>query len=78
MPRNLDKRVEVVYPILNPALRKAVIETILPVQLGDNVKVRLMQPDGTYARITPGPSEESVNAQSWLVEHRGIWYDRHS
>ncbi len=78
MPRNLDRRVEVVYPVLNPALRKAVIETILPVQLGDNVKSRLMQADGTYARLTPDPSEESLNAQSWLVEHRGIWYDRHS
>jgi polyphosphate kinase len=78
MPRNLDKRVEILFPIQNPALRKAIIDTILPVQLGDNVKSRLMQPDGTYARITPGPSEESVNVQSWLVEHRGIWYDWHS
>jgi polyphosphate kinase len=78
MPRNLDRRVEVVFPVQNPALRKAIIETILPVQLGDNVKARIMQPDGTYARITPGSSEESVNAQSWLVEHHGIWYDRHS
>jgi polyphosphate kinase len=78
MPRNLDKRVEILFPIQNPALRKAIIETILPVQLGDNVKTRLMQSDGTYARLTPGPSEESLNAQSWLVEHRGIWYDRHN
>jgi polyphosphate kinase len=78
MPRNLDRRVEVVFPVQNPALRKAIIETILPVQLGDNVKSRLMQPDGTYTRIVPGPSEESLNAQSWLVEHRGVWYDKFS
>ncbi|MGA2121809.1 MAG: polyphosphate kinase 1 [Methanoregula sp.] len=78
MPRNLDRRVEILFPVENPALRKAIIDTILPVQLGDNVKSRLMQPDGTYIRIVPGPSEESLNAQSWFVEHRGVWYDKFS
>jgi polyphosphate kinase len=76
MPRNLDKRVEILFPVENPALRKAIIGTILPVQLGDNTKSRCMKPDGTYARITPAPGEEPLNAQSWFVEHRGIWYDQ--
>jgi len=76
MPRNLDRRVEVIYPIRDPALQKAVIGTILPVQLGDNVKTRIMHPDGTYTRAVPAPGRVSLNAQSWLVEHRGTWYDR--
>jgi len=76
MPRNLDKRVEIVFPVQDPALKKAIIGTILPVQLGDNIKSRILQPDGTYSRAAPGPGEEPLNAQSWLVEHRGIWYDR--
>ena len=78
MPRNLDRRVEILFPVENPSLKKAIIGTILPVQLGDNVKSRIMQPDGTYARTAPAPGEESLNAQSWLVEHRGIWYDQRS
>ncbi|MDD4136660.1 MAG: polyphosphate kinase 1 [Methanoregula sp.] len=78
MPRNLDRRVEILFPVQDSALRKAIVDTILPVQLGDNVKTRLMQPDGTYARRTAASGEESLNAQSWLVEHRGVWYDGRS
>jgi polyphosphate kinase len=78
MPRNLDRRVEILFPILDPAMRQSVISRILPAQLGDNVKSRVMQPDGTYARITPVPGEMLMNAQTWLVEHRGIWYDTRS
>ena len=32
-----------------------------------------MQADGTYVRITPVPGEQPMNAQTWLVENRGIW-----
>ncbi len=78
MPRNLDKRVEILFPIENPALKSAIIGTILPVQIGDNIKSRIMQPEGTYTRRAPAPGEETLNAQSWLVEHRGAWYDRRS
>jgi polyphosphate kinase len=78
MPRNLDKRVEILFPIENPGLKKAIIGTILAIQLGDTIKSRIMQPDGTYARTVPGPGKEPLNAQSWLVEHRGAWYDHSS
>ena len=74
MPRNLDRRVEVLFPVENPVIRNAIVSTILPIQLGDNVKSRVMQPDGTYRRATPGADEQPLNAQAWLVEHRGIWY----
>lgn len=76
MPRNLDKRVEILFPLETPALKQAIIATILPVQMGDNTKARVMQSDGTYVRKTPAPGEEPLNAQAWLVEHRGAWYDR--
>ncbi|MFA4859797.1 polyphosphate kinase 1 [Methanoregula sp.] len=76
MPRNLDKRVEILFPVLDPKIRSAIIATILPVQLGDNVKKRIMQADGTYIRVHRTPGEEPKNAQTWLMEHRGTWYDR--
>jgi len=78
MPRNLDKRVEILFPVQDPGLRKEILETILPIQLADTAKTRLMQPDGTYVRIAPKPGEAPLNAHTWLIAHRGIWYGRHS
>jgi polyphosphate kinase len=49
MPRNLDHRVEIAFPILDPRLQAEVRE-ILEVQLQDTVKARLLQPDGTSIR----------------------------
>jgi polyphosphate kinase len=75
MPRNLDRRVEVLFPVENPALRTAVISTILPVQLNDTIKVRLLQSDGSYVRKKPSDDSPPLNAQTWLVDHRGLWYN---
>jgi polyphosphate kinase len=75
MPRNLDRRVEVLYPVESPALRKAIISTILPAQLNDTIKVRLLQSDGSYVRKKPSDDSLPLNAQTWLVDHRGLWYN---
>ncbi len=50
MPRNLDKRVEILFPVEDPELKNQVIH-ILRVQLEDNVKAHILQPDGTYGKI---------------------------
>jgi polyphosphate kinase len=50
MPRNLDRRVEIAFPVLDPALR-AQIAAILDVQLGDTVKARRILADGTSERV---------------------------
>ena len=50
MPRNLDKRVEILFPVENPELKQRVIH-VLDVQLADTEKARLLQPDGTYNRV---------------------------
>jgi polyphosphate kinase len=75
MPRNLDRRVELLFPLENPVIRAAIAARILPVQLQDTVKLRLMQADGTYRRTCPATGTESLNAQTWMVDHRGSWYD---
>lgn len=49
MPRNLNNRIEVAFPIVSAELRSKV-EKILDLQLSDNVKVRVMQPDGSNTR----------------------------
>ncbi len=50
MPRNLDKRVEIVFPVEDPELKKEVMH-ILKVQMTDNIKRRLLLPDGSYEKI---------------------------
>ena len=50
MPRNLDKRVEIVFPVEDPAIKGEVMH-ILDVLLQDNVKAHLLQADGTYEKV---------------------------
>jgi polyphosphate kinase len=75
MPRNLDRRVEILFPIENIQNRNAIISTILPVQLQDTIKSRLLKSDGSYERREPSEAMPALNAQSWLVDHRGSWYN---
>lgn len=50
MPRNLDKRVEILFPVEDPALQNE-IQQILDIQLADTKKAHLLMPDGTYAKV---------------------------
>ncbi len=66
MPRNLDHRVEIAFPILDPRLQAEVRE-VLEVQLVDSAKARLLQPDGSTVRAhTPG--SEPVRSQERIYE----------
>jgi len=67
MPRNLDRRVEVLFPVLDPRLVRTLRDVVLSVYLGDNVRARHMQADGPYVRATPGPGEEPLDSQAWLL-----------
>ncbi|MGP8323573.1 MAG: polyphosphate kinase 1 [Methanosarcinaceae archaeon] len=74
MPRNLKKRVEVLLVVPDPELKEVIIEYMLNIHLKDNVKARRLLSDGTYERIIPGPDDERIDSQKWLIEHRGIWH----
>ena len=50
MPRNLDKRVEIMFPVEDPAIKEQVLH-ILEVELADNVKAHVLQPDGSYEKV---------------------------
>jgi len=69
MPRNLDRRVELMFPILPQELKENVIAG-LRAQMADNQKARLLKPDGTYERVAAGRSEP-VRVQEYLYQ-RGI------
>jgi polyphosphate kinase len=66
MGRNLDRRVEVLTPVLDPALVTRLRE-VLDLYLRDTVKARRMLSDGGYAGVGPGPGEEPFEAQEELI-----------
>lgn len=65
MHRNLDRRVEVVLPILDPAIRTYIKEEILEAYLRDNVNARMLRTDGSYKKLLG--SGEPFNAQMAFV-----------
>jgi polyphosphate kinase len=67
MPRNFRRRVEVMFPLLDPRVKRRVLGRLLPILLEDNVKARQMQPDGTYVRVTRDESEPKRRAQVRLI-----------
>ena len=75
MPRNLDRRVEVLFPIPDPKLKKAVIKHMLNIHLNDNVKARILRSDGLYRQINETNGKKKLNSQKWLLKNRGIWHE---
>jgi polyphosphate kinase len=69
MPRNLDRRVELLFPVEVPRLQQAIIHDILQVHLHDNVQARRLLPDGNYERLQPQPGQAALHSQEWLLEH---------
>lgn len=63
MPRNLDRRIETLFPIEDPGLKQELIE-ILDLSLADNVSARLLQADGSYVQLTPGKHEKAHDSQT--------------
>ncbi|RPI65257.1 MAG: polyphosphate kinase 1, partial [Ignavibacteriales bacterium] len=69
MQRNLDRRVEVAFPIENPRLKDELIKTLIKVSLKDNVKARILQSDGSYVFPEVKENSKKVNSQEWLMNH---------
>jgi polyphosphate kinase len=71
MPRNINRRVEVLFPVESEPLVRHIRDVILATYLADNVKARRMRPDGTYLRRQPKAREAAVDAQARLIAVRG-------
>jgi polyphosphate kinase len=67
MPRNLNRRVEVVTPIKDPNLKTYLKEELLEAYLRDNVNARELQPDGSYAKVGVAPGERPFASQTFFV-----------
>ncbi|MBK9062802.1 MAG: polyphosphate kinase 1 [Acidobacteria bacterium] len=67
MQRNFFRRVEIAFPVVEPALAKQVVEA-LDTMWRDNVRARELKADGTYVRLVPKEGEAAVDSQTLFVE----------
>jgi len=67
MPRNFIRRVEVMFPVLQPSLKKYILDQLLPVMLSDNMRTREMQSDGSYRRVARAANVTPLRAQVRLL-----------
>jgi len=67
MPRNLNRRVEVLFPVEDRRLIRRLHDRILTKQLEDEAGARIMQPDGTYTRIKKQQGKRPFNSQAWFL-----------
>jgi polyphosphate kinase len=68
MPRNLDRRVETIFPVEDNLLKARLLDEVLAISMMDNVRTRELQPDGSYKRIQPAEGEASIDSQIWFME----------
>jgi len=70
MPRNIDHRVEVLFPVDDSDMVRRIRDQVLAIYLADNVKARRMLPSGAYVRKRGGEGKKRIDAQEWLLEKR--------
>jgi polyphosphate kinase len=69
MPRNINRRVEVLFPVQDQKFIRYLRDDVLETYLNDNLKARVMNQDGTYTRKSPKDKERPVNSQTWLLDY---------
>jgi len=69
MQRNLDRRVETIFPIEDENIKKSVKETLLNISLKDNQKARILLPTGKYVNNHKVYLQDDVNLQEWLMNY---------
>ena len=70
MRRNLDRRVEILFPVESLALKKQIRDDVLEVYLRDTARAHRLMPDGRYERGRPAPGEAPFSAQDYFLGQR--------
>jgi polyphosphate kinase len=69
MQRNLDHRVEVLFPVESQSMRHAVLERLLKPELADTVNAQRLHSDGRYVPVHPHAGAEPFDSQHWFTEN---------
>ena len=75
MPRNLDGRVETLFPVLDARLLRAIRDEILFLHLRDTAQARVLQRDGTYERLQPKRDQLPIDSQEHRLANVGSWHE---
>jgi polyphosphate kinase len=70
MPRNIDRRVEVLFPVQDPSMIRHIYDDILAYYFKDNRKARKMLPNGTYVQKLAQNGDEGLDIQNWFISTR--------
>lgn len=73
MSRNLDRRVEALFPIDDPELLAALRDDVLFKHLEDTAKCRELRTDGSYRKVRPAKNTAPFDSQTWMLEQGGSW-----